>query len=53
MKDLDERKGMRRFLRAIFPDCPKDDGGKLKSTMLDMEIDRLVYECDVCKTEFV
>lgn len=40
------------MFRLLLPSCPNKDGGKLHQTMLDMEIDKLVYECDHCHEEF-
>lgn len=42
-----------RWLRWLLPSCPNNDGGKLHQVMLDMIIDRIVYECDICHEEFL
>ena len=39
--------------RSLHSRCPNCSKGRLFSTMLDMEIDRLVYECDCCSEEFI
>jgi len=44
---------MIKLLHWLLPSCPNKDNGKLHQTMLDMNIDKLVYQCDVCHEEFI
>lgn len=40
--------------KLISIKCPTENcKGRLKIKMLDMQFDKLVYECNVCKKEFI
>ena len=43
---------LNRFFRFFKPGCP-ECSGKLSGSFIDMQFDKVIYECECCKKQFI